>query len=217
MAIVSTLLTAIGYGLNRIIDANSEPTAAECIQWMNQTLDWILQTNAELGSELGRTTGTITTTDGTASYSDLATNMYCPAVMVDGDGNNFCGWIVKTNSRDSLKLVTEAKVLDYDPSSDTDEPTEFYIDGSNNVIFLQTPDATYTIKIPYYQTQSVSTSGDTVPFLAIFDNLIIESIVTKYLYRTREDAGIEWNWFSFVKTRAQRIIQLRKRMPVRIS
>jgi len=216
MSLVSDLLTAIGYGLNRTIDVNSEPTETECISWINSTIDWILQTLAELGSDLGRTTGTITTTAGIASYSDLAADIYCPCVMVNTGGEDFCGWIEKTNSREPLTLETEARIIEYD-SGDTQEPESFYIDGSNNVVFLQTPDDAYTIKIPYYQTQSVSAAGDTVPLLGLFDNLIIESIVTKYLYRTREDAGIEWNWFSFLKKRTERIAKLRKRTAVRIS
>lgn len=287
MSLVSALLTNVGYSLNRTIDATSEPTATECIAWINQTLEWILQTNAELGSELGRTTGTITCaksaitaitaanpgsvtstahgfatdevvtisgvvgmtevndTDYTvtrvdantytigvdtssytayssggygymAAYDDLASTLYSVAVMIDNDGNNFSGWIEKTTGRVPLKLVTEAYRANYVPGS-TNEPDSFYLDGSNNIVFLNTPDDNYTIKIPYYQTQSVSATGNTVPFLGLFDNLIVESMVNKYLYRTREDMGVEWNWFTFIKRRAERIVKLRKRMPIKVS
>lgn len=287
MSLVSSLMTAIGYGLNRTIDANSEPTEAECISWVNQTLEWILQTNSELGSELGRTTGTITcaesaitaitaanpgsvtseahgfdtddivtisgvagmtevndtdytitkvsadaytigvdTSDYTAYsssgygymavYDDFASTLYSVAILIDEKGDDFSGWIEKTNSRPTLKLVTEASKANYQPGS-TNEPDALFLDGSNNIVFLDTPDDNYTIKIPYYTAQSVSATGDTVPFLGIFDNLIVESVVNKYLYRTREDMGVEWNWFSFVKQRAERIVKLRKRMPIRIS
>lgn len=287
MATVANLITAIGYGLNRTINTTSEPTTAECIQWVNQTLDWIIAVCAEMGSELGRTTGSITTikvtitaatqadpcqitaadhglatndiatiagvvgmtdindldftatyvdddnfTIGvsssaysawssggyvyTATYDDLASDFYAPHVMADRDGEVFCGWIEKASERIPLKLTTEKSKIDYTPGL-INEPEAFYIDSSNNVVFLQTPNAALTIKIPYYQTQTVSTTGTTVPFYGVFDSLIIESLVTKYLYRAREDAGIEWNWFSFVKKRAERIIKLRRRMPVRIS
>jgi hypothetical protein len=287
MATVESLLTYIGYSLNRPITTTSEPTQAECIQWINQTLDWIVMTLAELGSELGRTVGTVTTTktaitaatqaspcqitaashgipDGqvvtiagisgmteinnldftatyvdannftigvdasdytawssggyvyTAVYDDIASDFYAPHIMTDSDGQEFSGWIEKSTERVSLRLATEANKLDYAPGQ-INEPEAFYVDNSNNIIFLQTPDAAYTIKIPYYQTQSVSDTDSTVPFLGVFDNLIIESIVNKYLYRTREDAGIEWNWFSFVKERAERIVKLRKKAAGRIS
>lgn len=287
MATVANLITAIGYGLNRTINTTSEPSEAECIQWINQTLDWIIAVCAEMGSELGRTTGSISTikvaitaatqadpcqitaadhglatnaiatiagsvgmtdindldftatyvdddnfTIGvsssaydawvsggyvyTATYNDLVSDFYAPHVMVDQAGEGFSGWIEKASERIPLKLTTEKSKMDYTPGL-INEPEAFYIDSSNNVVFLQTPNAALTIKIPYYQAQTVSATGSTVPFYGVFDNLIIESLVTKYRYRTREDAGIEWNWFSFVKTRAQRIIQLRRRMPVGIS
>jgi hypothetical protein len=278
MALVSTLLTAIGYGLNRTISATSEPTQAECIQWINQTLDWILATCAETGTELGRTVGSITTkkvtitaatqanpcqvtaaTHGlttndvatiagvvgmteindrdftatvvdvdnftlgvdsssytawssggyvyTATYTDLASGFYAPHIMVDSDGADFSAWIEKATERIPLKLVTENSKPDYTPGQ-INEPKGFYITESNNVTFLDT--------IPYYQTQSVSATGDTVPFYTVFDNLIIESIVNKYLYRSKEDMGVEWNWFSFVKERAERILRLRKRTSIKV-
>ena len=153
----------------------------------------------------------------TATYDDIASDLYSVAVMVGSDGDSFSGWIEKTDgSRPTLQLVTEASKIDYQ-QGDTNEPERFFLDGSNNVVFLGTPDDNYTIKIPYYQTQSISATTDTVPFLGLFDNLIVEAVSTKYLYRTREDLGIEWNWFSFVKERAERIVKLRRRMPIRIS
>jgi len=284
---VANILTYVGYGLNRTISASSEPSQAECIQWINQTIDWIIMTLAELRSELGRTTGTVTTiktaitaatqanpcqitaashgipdgqtititgvsgmteindldftatyVDGnnftigvdsssytawssggyvyTATYDDIASDFYAPVVMVDEDGNPFSGWIEESTERTPLRLVTEADKPDYTPGQ-IDEPDAFYIDSSNNIVFLQTPDAAYTIKIPYYQRQTVSETTSTVPFYYVFDNLIVESIVNKYLYRTREDMGVEWDWFSFVKRQATKIILLRKLVGVRIS
>lgn len=287
MSTVADILTAVGYNLNRTISATSEPTETECIKWVSQTLDWIVQTCAELGSEIGRTTGTITTMKGTitaatqadpcqitfashglatsdvvtiagivgmedhnnvdvtatvvdddnfttgvdssgydawssggyvytATYDDLASDFYAPVVLVDEDGVSFSGWIEESTERTPIKLTTEKSRIDYTPGL-INEPSEFYLDGSNNIVFLQTPDAAYTIKIPYYQMQSVTATTDTVPFLGIFDNLIIESVTNKYLYRSREDMGVEWNWFSFIRERATRILKLRKRTAVRLS
>lgn len=286
MSTVANILTDVGYNLNRTITGSSEPSQAECIAWINQTIDWLVQSLAENKSDIGRTLGTITCaksaitaitqanpgsvtstahgfstddvitisdvvgmteindTDFTitkvdadtytigvdtssytayssggygykASYDDFASTLYSVGIMVDEDGERFSGWIEKTNERVSLSLVTEAHRIRYEPG-DTDEPEAFYLDGSNNIVFLPTPDDDYTIYIPYYPIATISSTTDTIPFLNIFDNLIIEGISTKYLYRTREDAGIEWNWFSFVKERAERILKLRKQTGVKV-
>jgi hypothetical protein len=275
MATVESIITDIGYNLDKTINnTDSEPTQAECIKWISQTIDWIVQTCSEVGSEIGRTTGTITcaestitaitaadpgsvtdvahgfstgdvitianvvgmteddtytlgvaTTDYTAYtsggngykavYDDLASVMYSVAVMQDDDGNNFSGWIHKTTGRNELVLKTEAELLNRVPGT-TNEPDSFFLDGSNNIIFMDTPDDAYTVKIPYYAISSVDSTEDTIPFLGIFDSLITEAVSTKYLYRTREDANIEWNWFKFVKERAERIIKQRKRMGVKV-
>jgi len=215
MSLVADILAGIGFNLNRTIDAASEPSEAECIAWINQTLDWLVQILVENRSELGRTLGTITTVDGTGSYSDFATTMYSVGIMIDDDGDEFSGWVEQTYSRDKLRLTTEAARVNYQPSQ-TDTPECFYLDGSNNIVFLPTPDDAYSVRIPYYPLTSIAEQNDTIPFLNIFDNLIIEGISTKYLYRTREDVGIEWNWFSFVKKQATRILQLRRRQPVKV-
>lgn len=287
MATVETIITAIGYNLDRVINnTDSEPSQDECIKWISQTLDWIVQTCAEVGSEIGRTTGTITcaestitaitaadpgsvtdtdhgfetdevitianvvgmtevndteftitvvdddtytlgiaTTDYTtyssggngykAVYDDFASTLYAVAVMNDKEGENFSGWIVTSTGRDSLVLVTEAELLERVPGR-TNKPDSFFLDGGNNIIFLDTPDDGYTVKIPYYPITTVTATADTIPFLGIFDSLITEGVSTKYLYRTREDANIEWNWFKFVKTRTERILKQRMRTSVKV-
>jgi hypothetical protein len=287
MATVANILTDVGYNLNETINAlSSEPSEAECISWINQTIDWIVQACSEMGSEIGRSMGTITCAESTitaitaanpgsatdtahgfstgdvitianvvgmtevndteftitkvdantytlgvdtsdytaytsggngykAVYDDLASTLYSVAVMGDKDGNNFSGWIQKSTGRNELILVTEAELLDHVPGT-TNEPDRFFLDGSNNIVFVPTPDDAYTIKIPYYATSTISATTDTIPFFGIFDSLITESVSTKYLYRTREDANIEWNWFKFVKDRAERIVRQRMRTSVRV-
>jgi hypothetical protein len=286
MATVANILTDVGYNLKTTIDAFSEPLEIECISWINQTLDWIVQTCSEMGSEIGRSTGTITcaestitaitaadpgsvtdtahgfstgegitianvvgmtevndteftitktdantytlgvaTTDYTAYssggngykavYDDLASTLYSVAVMVDKDGDNFSGWIDKSTGRNELILVTEAELLEHVPGT-TNEPDRFFLDGSNNVVLVPTPDDAYTVKIPYYATSTISATTDTIPFFGIFDSLVTESVSTKYLYRTREDANIEWNWFKFVRERTRRIVKQRMRTSVKV-
>ena len=53
-----------------------------------------------------------------------------------------------------LKLRDESIVKEYDPV-ETTEPSEFYVDGSNNICFPSYPDDAYTIKIPYWQKPTV--------------------------------------------------------------
>ena len=288
MATAGSIITDIGYNLNRTINnTDSEPSEAEYLKWISQTLDWIVQTCSEVGSEIGRSTGTITCAESTitaitaadpgsvtdedhgfstgdvitianvvgmtevndteftitvvdddtytlgvdtgdytayssagngykAVYDDFASTLYSVVVMQDDNGDNFSGWIHKTTGRSELVLKTEAELLNRVPGT-TNEPDSFFLDGSNNIIFMDTPDDAYTVKIPYYPITTVTATANTIPFLGIFDSLITESVATKYLYRTREDTNIEWNWFKFVKTRTERILKQRSRMSVRVS
>jgi hypothetical protein len=202
MATAATILSAVGYRTNLTISTTSDPTTATCLQWLNETLQWLTGVCAEERSELGRVLGSITTASGTASYSTLAT-LYAPYDF---------GWVVKTNSRDRVDLTTEESVLDHDPAvTNTNQPTHFYIDGSNNVVFLPTPDAVYTIKIPYWPVPTtISSTGTTVPFMGLFDNLIIESLVLKIQNRDEYDLSFELKWFQFLKEQARRVIVMRK-------
>ena len=183
------------------IGSSTEPSQSEFFQWMKETYDWLTAICAEMGSELGRTIGSITTVDGTGSYSDFASDMYAPY--------NF-GWVLKTNERNRIDLCTEDELLERDPSAEN-EPDKFYVDGSNNVVLLDTPDDAYTVEIPYWQIQSLPTATtDTIPFLGLFDNVIIDSLVLKTQNRDEYDLGFELKWFQFIKERAERVIYLRK-------
>jgi hypothetical protein len=63
MSLVSAILTAVGYRLTGgiTVSASSDPAQATCIQWINETAQWITGICAENESDLGRTIGTITT------------------------------------------------------------------------------------------------------------------------------------------------------------
>jgi len=61
MSLASTILTAIGYRLDETITATSEYPLASILQYLNETALWITGICAENDSDLGRTTGTITT------------------------------------------------------------------------------------------------------------------------------------------------------------
>ena len=212
MSTVANILTAVGYRIftdsAQTIDTSSSPSQAECIQWLNEDIKWLLGICAEEGSELGRTTGSITTTASTASSPTLASDMYTPAKY---------GWVLKTNSRNRIKLVTEEASLDYNPATES-EPDAFYLDGSNNVIFLNTPDDTYTIKIPYWQIQTTLTlTTNTIPFLGLFDNLLIEAMVIRAQNREEYDLSLEMKWMSFLTDKARRVIQMRKNPNIEVT
>ena len=200
MSTVTNIFTGVEGRTGQSITATSDPSTATCIQFLNEAIQWILSLCVESKSELGRTTGTITTTSTIASYSGLST-MYAPYEF---------GWIVKTSSRVRIDLVTEEDTLDFNPSN-TAEPTKFYIDGSNNVIFLDTPNDAYTIKIPYWPTPTTLTAvGNTVPFNGLFDNLLIEFLTMRIQNRDEYDLSFEYKWLQFLLTGAKRIIAIRK-------
>lgn len=219
MTTVANILTAVGYRIfndgTTTISSSSEPSQAECIQWINEVCEELLTLCVEYGSEIGRTTGTITLADGTASYADLATTLFTPTLMHDDAGDQFSGYIQKTNVRNPLRLVTEGALINYDPALES-EPCEFFVDGSNNLIFLPTPDDTYTAKIPYYACHTTLTAtDDTVPFVKVFDNVIIESVTMRAQNRDEYDLTFELKWYSYIRNQARKIIYMRKNATVR--
>lgn len=141
-------------------------------------------------------------------YSTLATSMYTPAQE---------GWVVDTNSRNPIKLRSEECLTEYDPVEET-EPCEFYVDGENNICFPSYPDDVYTIKIPYWRIPTVLTAtGDTVPFLGLLDNVIVEAVTWRCQNRDEYDTSVELKWQSFLLERVKRVIALRKSMKTSVS
>lgn len=224
MSTVVDIVKAVGYRLGLTINANSDPSMTEVVQWLNEDIKWLLGICAEERSDLGRDITTITTIKATitaitqanpgevtatahglatgdyvliksvagmtevndtwftvtvldantftigvntttytaytsggfaykAKYTDLSSYIYAPCEMVDESGILHAGWIKKATSRAPLKLKTESASTDYNPI-EVAEPDKYYLDESNNVIFLQTPDAAYTIEIPYWKIQT---------------------------------------------------------------
>ncbi len=283
MSLVSTVIAGIQYRLSGgiTISATSDPPLAAVLQWLNETGLWITGICAENESDLGRTTGTITTvhadisaatkaadcqitatghglissgtcevlikdvggmtelndheftftyvsanagTLGVAStayttytsgghvtkrkYSDIATSIYAPAQK---------GWIVEGHSRDPITLTTENNLVDFDPLEAT-EPSQFYIDGENNICFPSYPDDVYTVKIPYWRIPTALTAtGDTMPFLGLMDNVFIEAVTIRAQNRDEYDVSFELKWQSFLLERVKRVIEMRKKMGVSVS
>jgi hypothetical protein len=136
-------------------------------------------------------------------YSTLATSIYTPCQE---------GWVVDGHSRNPIKLITENDLINYDPVEAV-EPTEFYVDGSNNVCFPSYPDAAYTVKIPYYTIPTALTAaGDTMPFLGLMDNVFIEAATIRAQNRDEYDLSFELKWQSFLLDRVKNVIAMRKKM-----
>ena len=136
-----------------------------------------------------------------AKYTDLASSIITTAKM---------GWIEKTHERVKVYLTTEDKCVERDPVNIC-EPDLFYLDGSSNLVFLDTPDSALTVKIPYWAVPTVvDETTDEIPFAALFDNLIVEAVVLKAQNRDEFDLSFDLKWMDFIKTKAERIIQMRK-------
>lgn len=143
---VTDFLTQLGIRLDQTISATSEPTSTQVYHVINEISEWLSVICMQSKSELGRKTGSITLADGTATYDDFVDDIIAPDSK---------GWLLKTNSRDEIRLTTEEESLNYSPSSsDETEPDKFYLDGNGNITFLQTPETTYTAKIPYWYHQT---------------------------------------------------------------
>ena len=220
MALVSDILTAIGYRLfldGTTISTTSEPTQAECIRWINETIEELTTVCIETGSEIGRTTGTITLADGTDTYTDLATSLFAPVIYRDMNGDQFSGWIQKTSERVPLKLITESELINHNPSTEA-QPTHFYINGSNGLVFVPTPDSEYTFKIPYYgYPTAITLTTQTIPFLRIFDHVITESVVMRAQNREEYELGFELKWYGYIRDQARKILHMRRNPTRRIS
>ena len=221
MTTVANILTNVGYRLfpdgSTTIGTTSEPTQAECIQWINETCDEIFTVCIELGSEIGRTSVDITLADGTSTYTDLAALLFAPVLFRDNKGAQFSGWITKTNERAPLRLLGEEDLMTYNPSLER-EPAGFYINGSNGLVFVPTPDATYTAHIPYYgYLTALATTGATIPFLRVFDHVITESVTMRAQNREEYELGFELKWFQYIRQQARKIVMLRRNPTRRIS
>jgi len=200
MTTVANIIDAVEARIGQGITTSTDFDKDQVYLWIDDACEDILKTCIEYDSELGRTTGTITTVADTASDSTL-TGIQATAQYA---------WILKTYERVELKLTTEKKLLEFAPS-ETDEPTHFYLDGSNHIYFIPTPDDAYTVKMPYWPQHTLITGDDdTVPFHGIFDRVIIETIVVRYQNREEYEPGYEVKWLSYLREQARKIILMRK-------
>lgn len=209
MALVSAIFTAVSGRTGETISTTSSPTEAQCIQFLNEDIEWLTSICAEEKSDIGQSLGEITTVDGTSEYDDLS-GMYCTADY---------GYVIKDYSRDRIKLVTSEKLLEYSPDDSAEnEPCEFYVDGSNNVILLPTPDDEYDVVIPYWAMPTdLTATTDTVPFNGVFDGLLIEHLTMRWQNTEEYELDFEYKWLQFLLTKARRLISMRKGRSVGVS
>jgi hypothetical protein len=230
MTTVANILTNVGYRLfpdgSTAIGTSSEPTQAECIQWINETCEELLtvciETNSELGRRLpasggGAGSAPISLVDGTSQYSDYASYFFSPVIYRENNGDQFSGWIEKTRERVPLRLFREEDLINYDPSLEK-EPEGFYVSPINTFVFVPTPDTSYTAIIPYYPYHTTLTATtDTIPFLKVFDHVITEAVVLRAQNREEYDLGFELKWFGHIRAQARKIIMMRKNPKTKIS
>lgn len=120
------------------------------------------------------------------------------------------GWIQKTNSRDEIELTDREDEINYSPST-VSEPEKFFIDENIHIRFLETADAAYTVKIPYWPFPTAITATDnTMPFKEVFDNLFIESLTIRAQNREEFELGHELKWYQFMLNEARKLIRMRK-------
>lgn len=207
MTTVANIIDDVEARLGTAITTSTDFDKDQIYLWIDDACEEIVQLCAEYDSELGRTLGSFSTADSTSAYTDL-THIIATAQY---------GWIQKTNERVELELTNEKKLLEFDPS-DTDEPTHFYLDGSNQINLIPTPDGTYTVKIPYWaQHTTITGDDDTVPFNGVFDRVIIETIVVRYQNREEYELGFEVKWLSYLRKQALKMIMLRRGERVRVG
>lgn len=207
MTTVANIIDAVEARIGNAITATSDFNEDQCFLWIDDACEDILKLLVEYDSELGRTIGSITTVDGTAIDSTLTLILSTAQY----------GWILKTNERIKIELVSEEKSIDFDPSFEN-EPEYFFLDENNYINFLPTPDDEYTVKIPYWKQHTIITSnGNTVPFHGVFDRVIIETIIIRYQNREEYEVGYEAKWLSYLRNQAKKIILLRKGHRVEIG
>jgi hypothetical protein len=204
-----TIFTAVGHGLSstdEILIKNSDYTELNDKEW---TFTKISPTSGSVPSDSSDHDSYGFTGDiYKRKYSELASYIYAPAQTA---------WIVEGHSRDELRLRDQSCLLEYDPI-EIIEPTEFYIDGANNVCFPSYPDDVYTVKVPYWTIPTaLTTTTETMPFLGLMDNVFIEALTIRAQNRDEYDTTVDLKWLGFLNERVRNVIAMRKSMKSRVS
>ena len=95
MATVQDILDEAGYNTKKTISASGQVTPTMCYGVLNRISDYLVNLCAQHRSRLAKTIGSITTVDGTASYSDFAADIHTPAQS---------GYVQLTSSKEDVSL-----------------------------------------------------------------------------------------------------------------
>ena len=94
---VANMLTWVEYRLfsssDQTLTTTSEPSQAECLQWINEVCEELLTVCVTTSSEIGRAMATVTLSDGDSDYPEYQNLIFAPIVMKDSSGEQFSGWI----------------------------------------------------------------------------------------------------------------------------
>ena len=147
---VTDFLTALEIRLNKAggITASSNPTLTQVYQVIYEISEWLARMCAQYESDIGRKVASVSLTDGTALYRDAIDDMIAPAAKGYLEDST-------TGARDELSLVAPDRITEYSALAAAEtKPDKFYIGPNGELNFLQTPDASYTAKIPYWRHQT---------------------------------------------------------------
>ena len=205
MATVENIIDEVEDEIKQTITASSDGvTPAKCIRFLNRISDHIVNLCVTQRSELGKTTGSITTVDGTASYTTFATTMHTPDKW---------GYILKTDSKPLIKLISEHESTGYGFATTQEaEPEAFYVTGANAIVLCPTPDAVYTVAIPYWYKQTTLTAeSDTIPFNGLFDDLYTRCLSMWVQNRDEYRQDFELNWRNEILGSVLAVLDARKK------
>lgn len=141
---VQELVNRVSDDIVRTISSTStDPSLAKVLRYYNRVVDTAGQICVANKSDLAKTTQVITTVDGTAAYADFKDIMDAPEKW---------GYITLTSSKSIIRLISEQDSTGYGFTSGSyAQPSSFYVNGKNYVVFCPTPDDEYSISIPFWK------------------------------------------------------------------
>ncbi len=141
---VQELINRVSDDIVKTISSTStDPSLTRVLRYYNRIVDTIGQICVLHKSDLAKTTQVITTVSGQAEYPDLKDIMHAPEKW---------GYITLTSSKSTIRLISEQDSTGYGFASGSyAQPSAFYANGKNYIVFCSTPDAAYSISIPFWK------------------------------------------------------------------
>jgi len=141
---VQELFNRVSDDIAQTISATStDPPLSRTFRYYNRVVDMIGQICARYESDLAKTTQTIATVSGQAAYPDFKDILHA---------TDKWAYIILPSSKSEIRLISERDSQGYGYVVGTyAQPEAFYIDGKNNIVFCSTPDAVYSIAVPFWK------------------------------------------------------------------